>query len=159
MKKVAYRVDFVTVHHRTKFRSHICNIGNFTEGGHFVPPRYYKGPKSPVLVGLRNSVVCMTSHCDRVFICVKETSLQDEEVRIINVFQTYSPSTASYDKASQGRKYYLLIILFSPDNTTCTCNFCQDQMRKGLSERFCQFARFPYKVLRRKCFLKNALNE
>ena len=51
-KKVAYRVDFVTVHHCTKFRSHICNIGNFTEGGTLCPNRYYKGPKSPVLIGL-----------------------------------------------------------------------------------------------------------
>ena len=54
-KKVAYCVDFVTVHHCTKFSSHICNIGDFTEGGHIVPPpRYYKGPKSPVLIGLRS---------------------------------------------------------------------------------------------------------
>ena len=101
-----------------------------------------------------NSVVCMKSHCDRAFICAKETSSQDEEVRIINVFQTHSPSMASYDKASQGRKYYLLVISFSPDNTTCTCNFCKDKMRKGLSERFHQFARFPYKVLRRNVFQK-----
>ena len=49
-KKVAYRVDCVAVNHCTKFRFHICNIGNFTEGA----PRYYKGPKSPVLIGLRN---------------------------------------------------------------------------------------------------------
>ena len=53
-KKVAYRVDFVTVHHCTKFRSHICNIGNFTEGDTLCPPpRYYKGPKSAVLIGLK----------------------------------------------------------------------------------------------------------
>ena len=55
MKKVAYRVDFVTVHHCTKFRSHICNIGNVTKGGTLCPPpRYYKGPKSPVLIGLND---------------------------------------------------------------------------------------------------------
>ena len=47
-RKVAYCVDFVTVHHFTKFRSNICNIGDFTKGG----TRYYKGPKSPVLIGL-----------------------------------------------------------------------------------------------------------
>ena len=45
----------------------------------------------------------MKSHSDRAFIGVKENSSQDEEVRIINVFQTYSLSMASYDKASQGR--------------------------------------------------------
>ena len=50
-QKVAYCMDFVTVHHCTKFRSHICNIGDFTEGG----GTYYKGPKSPVLIGLRVS--------------------------------------------------------------------------------------------------------
>ena len=49
-KKVAYCVDFVTVHHCTMFRSHICNIGDFTEGGTKCPPPYYKGPKSPVLI-------------------------------------------------------------------------------------------------------------
>ena len=97
-----------------------------------------------------NSVLCIKSHCDRGFICAKETPSQDEEVCFINVFQTHSPSMASYDKASLGRKFYLLIISFSPDNTTCT--FCQDIMRKGLSERFHQFARFPYKVLRRNAF-------
>ena len=52
-KKVTYCVDFVTVHHCTKFRSHICNIGDFTEGTLCAPPRYYKDPKSPVLIGLR----------------------------------------------------------------------------------------------------------
>ena len=51
-KKVAYCVDFVTVHHFTKFRSHICNIGDFTEGGTLCLPGYCKGPKSPVLIGL-----------------------------------------------------------------------------------------------------------
>ena len=45
---VIHCVDYATVHHFTKFRSHICNNGDFTEGG-----RYYKGPKSPVLIGLR----------------------------------------------------------------------------------------------------------
>ena len=53
-KKVAYCVDLVTVHHCTKFRSHICNIGDFMEGGGALcaPLRYYKGPKSLVLIGL-----------------------------------------------------------------------------------------------------------
>ena len=32
-EQVAYCVDFVTVHHCTKFHSRICNIGDFTEGG------------------------------------------------------------------------------------------------------------------------------
>ena len=71
----------------------------------------------------------------------------------------HSVRRASYDKTSQGRKYYLLTISFSPDNTTCTCNFCQDKMRKGLGKRFHQFARLPYKVLRRKSFQTNASND
>ena len=45
-KKVAYCVDFVTVHHCTKFRSHICNIGDFTEGALCVPP-VLQGSKKP----------------------------------------------------------------------------------------------------------------
>ena len=40
----------------------------------------------------------------RALICLTETSLQDK-VRIINVFQTYSPHRTSYVK-SQERKYY-----------------------------------------------------
>ena len=38
-KKGAYCVDFVTVHHFTKFRSHICNIGDFP------PPLVVQGSK------------------------------------------------------------------------------------------------------------------
>ena len=56
-KKVAYCVDFATVLYFTKFRSHIFNIGDFTEGA-LCAPLYYKGPKSPVLIGLR---VCIGS--------------------------------------------------------------------------------------------------
>ena len=37
---------------------------------------------------LGSSVVYMKSHCDRAFICVKETSSQGQEAHIINVFQT-----------------------------------------------------------------------
>ena len=44
-KKVAYCVDFLTVHHCTKFRSHICNMGDFTEGGTLCPP--VQGSKEP----------------------------------------------------------------------------------------------------------------
>ena len=48
IKKVAYCVYFVTVHHFTKFRSHICSIGDFTEGEHFVPPPpVLQGSKKP----------------------------------------------------------------------------------------------------------------
>ena len=46
---------------------------------------------------LRNSVVCMKSYCDRAFIHMKETSSQDKEVCIINVFQMFSPSMATYN--------------------------------------------------------------
>ena len=47
-KKLAHCVDFVTVHHCTKFRSHICNIGDFTEGGGtFCPPPVLQGSKKP----------------------------------------------------------------------------------------------------------------
>ena len=45
-KKVAYCVDFVTVHHCTKFRSHLCNTGDFTEGGTLCPP-IIQGFKKP----------------------------------------------------------------------------------------------------------------
>ena len=72
---------------------------------------------------------------------------------------TLSQRSQSYDKTSQGRKYYLLTISFSPDNTTCTCNFCQDKMRKGLGKRCHQFATLRYKVSRRKAFLTNASND
>ena len=54
----------------------------------------------------------------------------------------------------KGRKQYPLAISFSPDNTTCTCKPCQDKMRKGIGKRFHHFARLPYKVLRRKIFVK-----
>ena len=46
-KTVAYCVDFVTVHHFTKFRSHIFNIGDFTEGGTLSPPPVLQGSKKP----------------------------------------------------------------------------------------------------------------
>ena len=40
--------------------------------------------------------------------------------------------------------------LIFPDNTTCTCKPCQDEMRKGIGKRFHHFARLPYKVLWKK---------
>ena len=46
-KKVAYCVDFATMHNCTKFRSHICNIGDFTEGGILYPPPVLQGSKKP----------------------------------------------------------------------------------------------------------------
>ena len=47
-KKVAYCIEFVTVHHFTKFRSHICNIGDFTEGGGALcAPPVLQGSKKP----------------------------------------------------------------------------------------------------------------
>ena len=46
-KKVAYCVDFVAAHHCTKFRSHICNIGDFTEGGGTLCPPVLQGSKKP----------------------------------------------------------------------------------------------------------------
>ena len=100
---------------------------------------------------LGKSVVCKQSHCDLHSVdLLEETSSQDKEVYIINVFQIYSSLRASYDKTYQGRKQYLLAISFSPDNTKCTCKPCQDKMRKGIGKRFHHFARFPYKVLRKK---------
>ena len=47
----------------------------------------------------------------------------------------------------------------SPDNTMCTCNSGNAQMLKGLGERFHEFARLSYKVLRGKSFLTNASND
>ena len=38
-KKVPYCVDFVTVHHCTKFRSNICYIGDFTKGAPVLGPK------------------------------------------------------------------------------------------------------------------------
>ena len=46
-KKGAYCVDFVTVHHFTKFCSHICNTGDFTEGALCAPPPVLQGSKKP----------------------------------------------------------------------------------------------------------------
>ena len=43
----AYCVDFVTVHHCTKLRSHTCNIGDFTEGGALCAPPVLQGSKKP----------------------------------------------------------------------------------------------------------------
>ena len=63
--------------------------------------------------------------------CLKETSSQDKEARIIIVFKIYSSRRASYDKTAQGRKYYHLTISFSPDNTTHTCNFSQNMSREA----------------------------
>ena len=48
----------------------------------------------------------------------------------------HSACGASYDKTSQGGKYYLRAISFSLDNTMCTCNLCQDKMRRGLVKDF-----------------------
>ena len=60
---------------------------------------------------LGKSVVCKQSHCDLQSVdLLEETSLQDKEVYIINVFQIYSSLGASYDKTSQGRKYLLYFI-------------------------------------------------
>ena len=54
---------------------------------------------------LGKSVVCKQSHCDlRKVDLHEETSSQDKEVCIINVFQIYSSLRASYDKTSQGEK-------------------------------------------------------
>ena len=47
IEKVVYCVDFVTVHHFTKLSSHICNIGDFTEGGTLCPPPVLQGSKKP----------------------------------------------------------------------------------------------------------------
>ena len=52
-KKVAYCVDFVTVHHCKRFRFHICNIDDFMEGAFCAPPQHCKGPKLPLLIGLK----------------------------------------------------------------------------------------------------------
>ena len=95
----------------------------------------------------------------RALICLKEAFSQDEEARIIGVFQTSFPCRASYEETSQGRKYHLLMISSSPDNTTCTCNVCLHKVWKELSKRFHQFARLPYKVLRRKAFCENASSD
>ena len=46
----------------------------------------------------------------RSLVSLKETSLQDKEVRIINIFQTYSSRRTSYAETSQERKYYPLTI-------------------------------------------------
>ena len=46
-KKVVYCVDYVTVHHCAKFLSHICYIGDFTEGGTLCPPPVLQGSKKP----------------------------------------------------------------------------------------------------------------
>ena len=67
-KKVAYCVDFVTVHHFTKFRSHICNIGDFTEGGHFVPP-------PPVLQGSKKPGINRVKTSGFIFSCTTQNRL------------------------------------------------------------------------------------
>ena len=54
-KKVAYCVDFVTLHHFAKFRFHICNIGDFTEGGGALcaPLPVLQGSKKPGINGVK----------------------------------------------------------------------------------------------------------
>ena len=54
---------------------------------------------------LGKSVTCKQSHCDLKSIdLLEQTSSQDKEVCIINVFQIHASLRASYDKTSQGRK-------------------------------------------------------
>ena len=67
MKKVAYCVDSVTIHNYTKFCLHICNIGDFTVGMCH-PSRYYKGPKSKELIGLKGRLEVMVGHSGRGFL-------------------------------------------------------------------------------------------
>ena len=94
----------------------------------------------------------------RVLMCFKETSSQDKEALIINVFQACSPRKARHDNTSQGRKYCLLTISLPLIIRRVTVT-CQDKMRKRLGKRFHQFARLPYKVLRRKPSLTNASSD
>ena len=90
---------------------------------------------------------------------MKETSSQDKEVHIIDVFQTNSPSKASYDKTSQGRKYYFLTISFSPDSTTFTCNFCQDEMEwmKWWNGKISSVCKIPVQDLTKKILYKKCI--
>ena len=59
-KKVAYCVDFVTVHHCTKFRSNICYVGDFMKGAPVL------GSKMPGIdmVNMHGHTVCDAS-CDQ----------------------------------------------------------------------------------------------
>ena len=86
-------------------------------------------------------------------ICLKKPLRKTRKCTLFMSFKYISSLKASYDKTSQGREQYLLAISFSPDNTKCTCKPCQDKMGKGIGKRFHHFARFPYKVLRKKIFL------
>ena len=71
----------------------------------YLSQKTYSGP------GLGKCVVGKTSHCDLQGADLLERDLfEDKEVRIPNVFQTYSPRRTSYAKTSQGGKYYPLTI-------------------------------------------------
>ena len=78
----------------------------------------------------------------RALICLKETVLQAKKSALLR--------RASKDKTSQGRKHYLLTIAFPPDSTTCTCNFCQDKMQKGLCKT-------PIQGLTKKIFVNKCI--
>ena len=58
---------------------------------------------SSVHQALGKNVICKQSHCDLQSVdLLEQTSLQDKEVCIINVFQIHSSLRASYGKTSRG---------------------------------------------------------
>ena len=61
IKKVGYRVDFIPVHHCTMFLPHPRRFAfqywRLYEGRGTCAPWLYKGPRSPVLVGLRRNFI------------------------------------------------------------------------------------------------------
>ena len=72
----------------------------------------------------------------RALICFKETFSQYKEARIIYVVQAFS-TQCKFDDTSQGRKYDLLTISFSPDNTTLyPVTFAKINCGRGLAKDF-----------------------
>ena len=57
--KVAYCVDLLTVHHCTKFRSCISNLGDFKDVGHFESPWYHMSTWSPILITINKLAIVL----------------------------------------------------------------------------------------------------
>ena len=86
---------------------------------------------------LGKSVVGKQSHCDLESVdLLEETSSQDKEVYVINVFQIHSSLRASYDKTSHGRKRYLLAISFSLIIPRVPVNLVKIKCGRGLAKDF-----------------------
>ena len=102
------------------------------------------------------SAVCNKPHCDLQSVddLLERNFFERQKACIADVFETFPPRSASYDETSQGRKWHLLTISFSPDNFMCAGSLCLYKTWKGLGKIRYQFSRLSYMVLRTKSFKK-----